>query len=385
MYSVEEFGEYAVYASILTIASVVVSLAYDQAVVSAKDNNEAQQLMFGTVYLSGVLCLLMTVLLFLFRDLVLSWMKLTHCDWLYILPINVFLLCFYYLITSYNYRIGKYRSIGVAACVRSGGMGVMQVLLFYAGVSNVGLSLGRVVALLMCCVPLEYSVFISGISIKNGRLGCVIKAFKNNYQFPIFQFPASFVDRFLDATITFAILLLYTQKELGIYSLVIQVLGMPVNLVSTSLRKLCISEFGKIRNDVRASKKLYLRVTIGMGLLIGVGMLILCLIAEPIFVGLFGEKWSGAGIYIQGLALLYAVKFVTYPLSSVSVVEKKQNIFLLFQVFLVITSLVALGIAKLLSATIFVYLMILSIGLSLVYISQSIVFYKVLTRNRMEK
>jgi len=92
LYSVEEFGEYAVYASILTIASVVVSLAYDQAVVSAKDNDEAQQLMFGTVYLSGIVCLMMTVVFVLFRDIVLSWMKLSHCDWLYILPINVFLL-----------------------------------------------------------------------------------------------------------------------------------------------------------------------------------------------------------------------------------------------------------------------------------------------------
>ena len=385
LYSVEEFGEYAVYASILTIASVVVSLAYDQAIVSAKDNDEAQRLMFGTVYLSGILCLLMTILLACFRDIFLSWINLDHCDWLYILPINVFLLCFYNLITSYNYRTGKYRSIGVAACVRSGGMGVMQVLLFYVGVSSIGLSLGRVIALLICSAPLVYSILISGISIKNGRLDYVKKAFKNNYQFPVFQFPASFVDRFLDATITFAILLLYTQKELGIYSLVIQVLGMPINLVSTSLRKLCISEFNKNRDDVQASKKLYIRVAIGMGLLIGVGMLALCLIAEPLFVGLFGEKWSGAGLYIQGLALLYAVKFVTYPLSSVSVVKEKQNIFLLFQVFLVITSLLALGIAKLLSTTIFVYLIILSVGLSSIYILQSIVFYKVLTRNKTEE
>ena len=55
LYSVEEFGEYAVYASILTIASVVVSLAYDQAIVSAKDNDEAQQLMFGTVSASTLM------------------------------------------------------------------------------------------------------------------------------------------------------------------------------------------------------------------------------------------------------------------------------------------------------------------------------------------
>ena len=378
LYSVEQFGEYAIYTSVLSVASVVITLAYDQAVIAAKDNDEAQRLFFGTVYISGILSTLFGVFCCLFYDRVLMWMGLEKCDWLFILPINFFMLSFYNLIVSYNYRIGKYRSLGSAACIRTTVMGIMQVTLFYIGLSSIGLSLARVIALISCSIVIFKNCIKSGINKQNARITPIVGVLKANYQFPVFQLPASFVNHFLDMAITFAILSLFTSQELGIYSLVVQVLAMPINLVCTSLRQLCISEFSRIQDNVEESRKLFLKVTIGMSALIIFGMGILSIWGEPIFTFVFGAKWKGAGMYIRCLALLYSVRFVAYPLSSVAVVTKKQNVFLLFQVLLIVGSYVALGVAKAFDFSIYGYLFMLSALLSLVYILQSFVFYRIL-------
>lgn len=385
LYSVEEFGEYAIYTSVLAVVSVIISLAYDQAVIAVTNEEEAQQLMFGTVYVSGILSVFFAAFCVFFRSRVLSWMELETCDWFYILPVNLFMLSTYNLIISYNYRLGKYRSLGVSACIRSAGMGLMQILLFYAGMSSVGLSFSRVVALFLSSILIFLNMIKAGILKENASIPLVWKSFKRNYQFPAFQLPASFVNHFLDTTITFAILSLFTRKELGMYSIVVQILAMPISLLSTSLRQLCISEFNKRHRDLSASRKLYLQIAFGMSALIVLGMGILYMWGEPIFVFIFGKKWAGAGIYIRGLALLYAVRFVAYPLSSVAIVEKKQNVFLIFQISLIVSSFVAFSISKIFSFSIYKYLFVLSAALSLVYILQSFVFYKILINKCREE
>ena len=377
LYSVEQFGEYTVYTTTLSVVSVIITLSYDQAVIAARNRTEAQRLLFGTIYLSAILSALFALFCILCRAQVLAWMKLDDCDWLLLLPLNMFLLSSYTTVSSYNYILEKYRSIGAAACIRSAVIGFGQILLFFVGAATSGLAFSQILALIACSGALVRHILSSGISLENARPRAVLSAMKDNKQFPLFQMPATFVNHFVDAVITFALLTLYSRKELGLYSRVVQTLSIPISLISSSLYQLFVSELAKLGQQ-SAAKALFRKLMAGMSALIFLPMAALFLFGEPLFVFVFGAQWSGVGIYIKVLALLYSIKFVAYPLSGAAIIVKRQNVFLLFQVFLIAAAFLSYVFSSLLGFSSLQYLLTLNFTMSLVYIMQTAACYRML-------
>lgn len=378
LYSVEQYGEYAVYTSILTVASVVVTLAYEQAVIASKDKKEAQSLIFGTIYISLFFCVLSFLFILFFKSTILGWLKLDTCDWLYILPINLFFLTTYNLFASYHYVIEKYKRIGLIACIRSFVMGASQILFYYLGLGMKGLPMGRIVAITICSIILCHSIIRSRIDYSCARLHVVLICLKHHYQFPAFQLPASFVNHFLDSAITFVILALYSRVELGYYSLVVQILSIPISMISSSLRSLSISEFTKISNDYQQSRSLFIRLALGMFVVITIPMVIAFFWGEPIFTFVFGSKWNGAGVFIKALVPLYILKFVAFPLSSIAIVQKKQSIFLAFQTSLIVLTFLVYGCASILHLGSIQFFVTLSLSMTALYVFQIIVYYNMI-------
>lgn len=382
LYSVEQFGEYTVYTTVLSVGYILITLAYDQAVIAAKDRTEAQRLLFGTVYLSAILSALFALFCILCRTQVLAWMKLDDCDWLLLLPLNMFLLSCYNMVSSYNCILEKYRSIGVAACIRSGVMGLGQIALFYIGAGTSGLPLGRILALIACSCALVHHFLSSGISLENTRLRAVLSAMKENYQFPLFQMPASFVSNFMDMIITFSILALYSQAELGLYSRVAQTLSVPMSLIASSLRQVSILEFGKIQDDAAATNTFLNKFCFGSSILIILPMTVLFFFGEALFVFVFGKNWVGIGPYISLLVPLYSANFVSYAMSGAAVFKKKQSTLLLFQIWMMVTTFAVYLLSKLYRISIFSFLFFFSISLSAIYIVQIITLYRMVHINR---
>ena len=116
----------------------------------------------------------------------------------------------------------------------------------------------------------------------------------------------------------------------------------------------------------------------GMSALIFLPMAALFLFGEPLFVFVFGAQWSGVGIYIKALALLYSIKFVAYPLSGAAIIVKRQNVFLLFQVFLIAAAFLSYVFSSLLGFSSLQYLLTLNFTMSLVYIMQTAACYRML-------
>jgi hypothetical protein len=75
---------------------------------------------------------------------------------------------------------------------------------------------------------------------------------------------------------------------------------------------------------------------------------------------------------------------MAYPLSSIATVTKKQVIILGFQFLLIFSAFVAYGIAKLLSLSIIQYLEIQSLLMSIIYVTQTVVYYQVLNRKSIK-
>lgn len=81
IYRPEDFGLLALYASILSLAAVVVNLRYEQTIQLPKEESEARNLLFLSLGIGVGLSLLMGGFFFLFRDLLSQWLAVPLPPW----------------------------------------------------------------------------------------------------------------------------------------------------------------------------------------------------------------------------------------------------------------------------------------------------------------
>uniref|UniRef100_A0A3B0LY51 Uncharacterized protein n=1 Tax=Arsenophonus endosymbiont of Trialeurodes vaporariorum TaxID=235567 RepID=A0A3B0LY51_9GAMM len=66
---------------------------------------------------------------------------------------------------------------------------------------------------------------------------------------------------------------------------------------------------------------------------------------EPLFIFVFDEEWRVACYYAKLICPLFFIRFIVSTVSSIDTVMEKQNIYLLFNIVLLITSLAIIYIS----------------------------------------
>ena len=141
----------------------------------------------------------------------------------------------------------------------------------------------------------------------------------------------------------------YSIVTLGYYSLVQRILGLPSSLIGASIGKVFFSEANQ---EKRMSGNVInsFKYTIFKLIIIGVPIFgLLYVTVEYFFAFVFGEEWRIAGEYAKIIIPFYFIQFIVSAISVVEAVMEKQNIDLIFNISLLLISLIVIFISMNLS------------------------------------
>ncbi|MBK5940059.1 oligosaccharide flippase family protein [Halochromatium roseum] len=342
LYSPEDFGLLAVYASLLALIGVISSLRYELAIPLPEDDGEAANVAVLSLILVGISALLSGLLVWQLGPAIADMLGVPAlAGYFWLLPVGVLLGGAYTVFNYWSVRTKRFSTIAgtrlrqalATVAIQLAAFKLGGIALLYAQVAgqSVGTtSLGR---------PALASAGFRQVSWRG-----IVKAAGRYRRFPIFTTWAGLFNTGGTQLPPVMIAAFFTAAGAGLYALAHRVLTLPLTLFGSALQSVFLSSAAEAyRNNQLAGKVRRL-----LNILTQIAVppaLILALTAPDLFALVFGEEWREAGVMAQWMTPWLVMQFCTGPLTIINAVAEKQHLGLIMQVqlFVVRVAMILLG------------------------------------------
>ena len=336
IYSPSDFGEFAIFTSILSILLVFSTGRYDLSVFEPKLNTHSKILIQSSFVIISFFSLLLLIIVFLFNSELIKILGNKEInDYVFVFPLSVFIASALNLVNSWSNRLGHYNIISNARIIST----VLNILLsvligfFYSnvGVLIFSLLVGQLASLfiLRSDIPDLFTNFSKKKSI------ILTKKYK---EYPFYLIPAT-----LSSEISGALpIILFTKyfglETTGYFVLALKITTAPVAFLSNAIGEVYRQKAGEVFGKIGNCKELYLK-TIKKLLLIAIpSFLFILIFSNTLFPILFGRKWEISGYFVQCLSVMVFFQIISSPLSYTIVFNKSQKIDMFLQFYRLIFS-----------------------------------------------
>jgi O-antigen/teichoic acid export membrane protein len=289
----------------------------------------------------------------------------------YILSIGVALSSLIAALSSLNSRMRRFKINASINVTESTSAKFLTLLFGWLNFESLGLILSDVISKFI-------SFFILAIKLpKNIKLKLLsyweIKSALYQYKsFPLYSMPSAWLGIISNQFIILTVAYLYSKETLGLLSMTIGLLNLPLHLLSNSLQPVITEKLAAIR-DGEKSNRFYEKMLL-LGLFISTLCFTFIYFIPTYFYDLFlGEKWSGIEEIIRFFCWYYIILFVDQAFQNGFIIFKKQKQKLFFNLidilFLLLVTFV--GVAFLASFKAILIIIIIS----KIVISTSRVYY----------
>ncbi|WP_312481513.1 lipopolysaccharide biosynthesis protein [Stutzerimonas nitrititolerans] len=325
LYTPAEFDYFATYISLVTIFSVAAGLRFDIAISIPSLKTMALNLLWLSVFFTFISSLLLFATFFISSP----WLSYVatgkfHEDFIWSVPLGVFLLSAYSALQFWYGRDGFFKILSESRVVQSVFLVLVQIFLaiFYEG--GLGLLLGHVFGSGMAVIWLLYKgEFVTGIKrrfcFKHLRL-----AFLRYKKYPMYSTFESLLNTAGIYAPVLVISFFLEGPEAGYLMLAMRVLQGPMSLVGSSVSQVFLAQMAKTfelrqRSDITlyTLRKL---IVVGMAPLIFIGYY-----SPALFSYVFGGGWIRSGELVQWMVPWFIMQFLSSPISMVMHVAGKQK------------------------------------------------------------
>ena len=357
IYDPNAFGLLAVFTSILAILTVISCLRYEFSIMLPESNEEAANLLVGSVFVSILVSLFTVPVIWLGNERITQLFNSPEIGpYLWLIPPTILLGGVAVGHPALNYWTTRTKHFGRLSFARI--LGVLFTVGFQitAGLSGhaTGGSLilasvvggGVVSTLVMGC---QILIFDGEFLRKAFSWQKMYQGLKRHYKFPLFDSWAALLDVISSNLPTFFLAAFFSASITGFYSLVIRVLNLPMTIVGTAITQV----FYQRAAEAKANGTLVQTVETTFYYLVMLGMfplLILSIIGKDLFIAAFGNSWSEAGIFAQILSVYFFFNFISSPLILLFRLLEKQEFLLFVNIVVLITRIIALMIGGLLGS-----------------------------------
>ena len=341
LYTPEDFGVLAVYASLLGLIAVIASLRYELAIPLPEDAAEAANVAALSLILIGVNTLLAGVLTIFLRQPISSALGVPQlAPYLWLLPLGVLTGGVYNVFNYWAVRTKRFGTIAGTRIAQSLATLFIQLATFKLG--GIALLVGQVAGQSAGTVRLGRAAFAGGGFSTVSWTG--IKQAARRYQrFPLFSTWEGLANTAGLQLPPLLFAMLFGSAAAGLYSLANRVLSLPLSLIGNAIGQVFFSNAAEARRNGQLGPlvaQLHSRLAhIGLP-----PAVIIMLIGADLFEFVFGAQWRQAGEFAQWMAPWLYLVFVSSPLSTLFAVTEKLKQGLAFQVILLAARLVAIGL-----------------------------------------
>ena len=366
IYKPEDFGIYAIFVAIITILGTIVSGRYELAIMLPKSDENAMNIFALGILITLLMTLLTTILVIVFNDAIIILLNNQAMKfWLYLVPISILLSGCHNLLIYFNNRLKNYKGLSNALIFKSSTSAFVQLTVGFVKQGAAGLICGQIFSHFVADLKLSMIIIRNRILFKEINRNKIIDVAKRFKKFPIYSVPAVLANKSSFQLTNIIISTVYSVATLGYYMHVQRVLGLPTSLIGTSIGRVFIHEANKEKQNTGKAIQTF-KSTMKKLILIGLPIFVLLfIIVEDLFAFVFGEPWRIAGEYAQIVIPFFFVQFLVSSISSIDTIMEKQNFDLLFNITILIVSMVIIIISS--NFTFKIFLTNWTIALCLIY------------------
>ena len=250
LYLPVDFGVFAVFFSLLSIAVVASSLRYEIAIPLPKSRKNSNYLVIFTLLVNGLVAIVSLVVVALFRENIAKWTKTPALEsYLWLLPVGMICMGTYKIFNFWAVRNKNFHEIAKAKIVQSAVSIILQLAGGFVGFEALGLIIGRISGQIVGALKLAKGISVYSVyqnpRILYLRIRALVKRYKN---FPKYDVLASVVDTMNLQLPKVLLAILFSPVMAGYYLLVERVLAMPVSLIGQSVGQVFMVIAGRPSN-----------------------------------------------------------------------------------------------------------------------------------------
>lgn len=341
-----EFGVFSAWLGLVVLLSVLLTCRFEMALAVEADGQPRRLAIAATlVTVLLVSVLVVAVLLvgvFLFSAFFEQYPLALTITWL---P-TALLFAINSLWQAWAAAEGEYRKLSYMRVAQAGLITFLQIGAGGWFSSSAALAISQCLGLLLALVVAVYLLPLTGLPKSQDLLVGIVDFWRRQRRFPVFSLPAGFINT---AAIQLPVLIVagrFGADIAGLLAMTMRVLGAPIGLLGKSVLDVFIRHASRSYREHGECREEYVRTfrVLVLGSLVFCSVMVF--LSEYLFVLAFGSEWAEAGRIAVWLLPMFALRFIASPLSYMVYIAGKQHLDLLWQVGLLVMTLVCLGVVQ---------------------------------------
>ncbi len=334
LFSEELFGSYLLFSSLIILIKPLVSLQYELSIILPNREKDSINLFAFVMIILFVLNLVFLVIIIVFNEFITNIFNLTNLSYfIYFIPLSAFFWGGISALEYWSNRTDFFKNISKGVIAKSSSMSISQVTTGLH-INTIGLIPGMLFGqFVQFLVLLKLSLntilkYKHHISIK--RMVFLAKKYK---EIPIFNTLINFTNTLSNELPILMITKYFGVSNAGVYGLAIKISRGPISIIQQSVSQVFFNKASKTFNTKNNLNEIIRKTTVYL-------FKVAFLVFIPLFIisfyldFIFGENWEQAGLYVRILIPWLFVMFIASPLTSITVILKKQKKLLLYDITL---------------------------------------------------
>ncbi len=326
IYSPEDFGVLGLFLAITSVLGSVANGRYELAIMLPRKEEEVINIFFLGILIASFLTLFLLLIIIFFSKEISN--LLGNQDiriWLYFIPLTVFSIGMFNMLTYLSNRKKQYRNMAKAGIAKSFVKAAIQLVIGLVTLKSTGLILGEIFSHITANICLLKNVVKTKYILKKIDRRKMLSIAKRYKKFPIFSMPSAMLNT---ASLQVPVVLLglfFNPGVVGLYSLSHRVISAPMSLIGNSIGQVFFQEASRVKDDRNKIKNLTTTICLKLIKIGFLPFLTLLFFGDYLFLYIFGNKWIIAGEYAQLLSLWIFMVFITSPISTLAIILEKQK------------------------------------------------------------
>lgn len=344
IYTPEDFGLFALYMSINSIVSIVITGRYELAIMLPEKKVDAINITALSITLTALFSMVIFLLVHVFNNHITYILGVPEISaWLYLLPVTLLLTGIHQTLNVWSGRNKRFIRITLNKIVQNLSTAILNVSIGFLTKSK-GLILSTTIGKGIACITMIFDIIkrkeinYKEISFTNMKLQAI--RYSN---FPRYTAIAHVIESAAVDVPNILLSIFFGAGVVGHFSLSRKMVIIPITVISGAIGDVFFQRASHEYNINGKCDKLFLK-TLLLLMVIGLPIfLFLFLFAPGLFAFVFGEEWRIAGKFTQIMAAPFYLQFVGSPLSHMFRIARKQFLELILQsavIILVVMSLI---------------------------------------------
>ncbi|OYP40173.1 hypothetical protein CIK90_02120 [Prevotella sp. P5-126] len=361
IYTPEDYGIWGIISSVATIVSSILFVSYEYAIVQS-DREEEIPGLISFCMICGVTVIAITTIVFLLGSLF-GFVFFTSFPSLPLLIVILLFTLVNSLATVVANRYSFYNSMSYAN-ITEGASQAATRLLFGSWVPiKMGLVIGNIISVFLSAVILTRRV-LNFFRENNKHIFSFnnIKSLAIKYKkYPLFDAPAKLIEYSLGNIVLLILSAHFDKGEIGCYTILVQLLLLPITLIGTSMSRVSFRELAESINDKERFSLLTHRLIKICMILSLLPILFFVLGGDYLLVWILGDGWQDAGKMALCLTIFSVPVILSEPLLPIFKVMNKQDVRFVINLIGIVAIIISIVVCILVSHNIYIVLIIYSL------------------------